>query len=199
MPVIRRYVPTDFEAIDDICLRTGEVGGDATGLYVSDELMPDVFSRPYVGFEPELVFVVDDGQRAAGYILGSANTARFVERYRTEWLPTFSRKYSHTEPPKTSDEIIRHLGFTPERMLIPELDGYPAHLHIDLLPELRGRGYGRALMTEFVAALRARGVPGLHLSMNPANHGARAFYDRLGFRELPSSPPDAPLLGIQIN
>jgi ribosomal protein S18 acetylase RimI-like enzyme len=32
--------------------------------------------------------------------------------------------------------------------------------------------------------------------MDPANTGARAFYDRLGFHELPSSRPDAPLLGI---
>ena len=28
-------------------------------------------------------------------------------------------------------------------------------------------------------------MPGLHLSMNPANTNARAFYDRIGFTELP--------------
>jgi ribosomal protein S18 acetylase RimI-like enzyme len=198
MSVVRRYVPTDFDAIDDICLRTADAGGDATGLYVSDELIPDIFARPYVHFEPELAFVIDDGQRAGGYILGSADTARFVERYRAEWLPEFSKKYLHDDPPSTRDELIRHLGFTPERLLIPELATYPAHLHIDLLPALRGRGYGRALVAELVLALRERGVPGLHLSMDPANKNARAFYDRLGFRELPSSQPKAPLLGIQI-
>jgi hypothetical protein len=32
--------------------------------------------------------------------------------------------------------------------------------------------------------------------MDAANTGARAFYDRLGFHELPSSRPEAPLLGI---
>jgi len=36
----------------------------------------------------------------------------------------------------------------------------------------------------------------VHLGMDAANTGARAFYDRLGFHELPSSRPDAPLLGI---
>ena len=30
---------------------------------------------------------------------------------------------------------------------MPELAGYPAHLHIDLLAEWQGRGQGRALMT----------------------------------------------------
>jgi ribosomal protein S18 acetylase RimI-like enzyme len=199
MSVIRRYVASDFDAIGDICLRTAESGGDATGLYVSDELMPDIFARPYLLFEPELAFVLDDGQRAAGYILGSADTRRFVQRYRAEWLPRFSQKYVHDNPPSTRDELIRHLGFTPERLLIPELEAYPAHLHIDLLPPFQRRGYGRALMAELVQALRERGVPGLHLSMDPANENARAFYDRLGFRELPSSQPKAPLLGLQIS
>jgi ribosomal protein S18 acetylase RimI-like enzyme len=198
MSVIRRYVSSDFDAISDICLRTAELGGDATGLYVSDELMPDIFARPYVRFEPELAFVIDDGPRAGGYILGSADTARFVERYRAEWLPAFSRKYVHDVPPSTRDEHIRHLGFTPERMLIPELEAYPAHLHVDLLPALQGRGYGRALLAELVLALRERGVPGIHLGVDPANGSARAFYHRLGFRELPSSQPQAPLLGLRI-
>jgi len=199
MSIIRRCVPSDFDAIDDICLRTAAAGGDATGLYVSDELIPDIFARPYVRFEPELAFVLDDGQRAGGYILGTANTARFVERYRAEWLPELSQKYVHDDPPSTRDELIRHLGFTPERMLIPELEAYPAHLHIDLLPALRGRGHGRALVAELILALRERGVPGLHLSLDPANENARAFYDRVGFRELPSSQPTAPLLGILIS
>ena len=36
----------------------------------------------------------------------------------------------------------------------------------------------------------------MHLGMDAANTGARAFYERLGFHELPSSTADAPLLGI---
>jgi ribosomal protein S18 acetylase RimI-like enzyme len=39
-------------------------------------------------------------------------------------------------------------------------------------------------MHTFFDALRARGVPGVHLAMNPANTGALAFYDRVGFTEL---------------
>jgi ribosomal protein S18 acetylase RimI-like enzyme len=195
---IRLYTLADFDSVSEVCLRTAEAGGDATGLYLSDELMPDIFARPYLLFEPELAFVLEAGQRVAGYILGVADSSRFVERYRTEWLPAFSQKYVHVRPPSTRDELIRHLGFVPERILIPELDRYPAHLHIDLLPEVQRRGFGRALMQTVIAALRARGVPGLHLSLDPANVNARAFYDRLGFHELPSSKPDAPALGIEL-
>src|SRR5205814_774732 len=58
-PCIRTYAPGDFYAVTAICLRTAEAGQDATGLYVSDELMPDIFAKPYILLEPELAFVLD--------------------------------------------------------------------------------------------------------------------------------------------
>ena len=195
--MIRRYAPTDYDAISRVCLLTAANGGDATGQHVSDDLMPDIFARPYVVLEPEWAWVVDDGS-VSGYIIAAPDTRRFVDRYRAEWLPGFAEKYVHVEPPVTHDDVIRHLGFWPERMLIPEVDAYPAHLHIDLLPSLQGRGYGRRLVETLAGALQAAGIPGLHLSMDPANTPARAFYDRLGFEELPSSTPSSPTLGMRL-
>jgi ribosomal protein S18 acetylase RimI-like enzyme len=195
---IRPYTPADYDAVSRICLLTAEGGGDATGLYVTDELMADVFARPYVSLEPELAFVVEDAEGVGGYILGVADTRGFVERFRREWLPRIEAAYEHTQPVVTKDDLIRHLGFWPERMLIAEVDEYPAHLHIDLLPRLQGTGLGRQLIDTLVGALRERGVPGLHLSMDAANTNARAFYDRLGFTELPSSTPDGPTLGMRL-
>jgi ribosomal protein S18 acetylase RimI-like enzyme len=197
-PFIRSYAPRDYADVSEVCRRTGERGGDATGLYVSDDLMPDIFARPYLELEPESAFVVENAGRVSGYVICAADTAAFVARYRSEWLPVLSRKYVHVLPPRSRDEQIRHLGFTPERMLLPEIERYPAHLHIDLLPELQRRGFGRALIERLARALRERGVPGLHLSMDPANVQARAFYDRIGFRELPSSTPAAPWLGLEL-
>jgi ribosomal protein S18 acetylase RimI-like enzyme len=199
---LRPYRPSDAQALRDVCLRTAQLGGDATGLYVSDALMPDVFATPYVEFAPDLAFVLeagsDAGPRVQGYILGVADTARFVAWYQAEWVPKLALAYQHVTPPRTRCEHIRHLGFTPERMLIPELERYPAHLHIDILPAFQRRGWGRALMGALVAALRERRVPGLHLTLAAANVEARRFYDRLGFQELESSRPEAPALGITI-
>jgi len=195
---IRRYDPRDFDDVTDICVRTGFAGADATGRHPNDDLIPDIFARPYVLLEPDWAWVVDDGSRAIGYIIAAPDTRRFVERYREEWLPGLAAKYEHVDPPLSADENMRHLGFWPERMLVPEVDDYPAHLHIDLLPEAQGAGLGRALVETLADALRAAGIPGLHLSMDPANTGARAFYDRLGFTELPSSSPSAPLLGLRL-
>lgn len=195
---IRRYEPRDFDDVSDICVRTGFAGADATGRHADNDLIPDIFARPYVTLEPDWAWVVDDGTRVVGYIIAAPDTSRFVERYREEWLPGFAAKYTHVDPPVSADEHMRHLGFWPERMLIDEVDEYPAHLHIDLLPEAQGGGRGRALIETLAGALREAGIPGLHLSMDPANTGARAFYDRLGFTELPSSTPDSPLLGLRL-
>jgi ribosomal protein S18 acetylase RimI-like enzyme len=198
-PRLRQYDAADFDAVSRICTLTAEGGGDATGLYVSDELMPDVFVRPYVVYQPELSFVVEDEQGVAGYIVGVADTSAFTEWFSREWIPReIAGRYEHTQPVVSKDDLIRHLAFWPERMLIAELDEYPAHLHIDLLPRAQGAGWGRRLVDTLADALRARGVPGLHLSMDAANTNARAFYDRIGFTELPSSTADAPLLGLRL-
>lgn len=198
LPRIRPYAPGDLNDVCDVCLRTSDNGEDGTGLFSSDELVADIFARPYVLFDPAHAFVLDTGDRVSGYIICAADTARFVERYRAEWLPRFAQKYEHVTPPATRDEEMRDLGFRPERMLIPEVGLYPAHLHIDLLPPFRRQGWGRALIETLVVALRAEGVPGLHLTMDPANVRARAFYDRIGFRQLTSSTRTSPRLAIRI-
>jgi ribosomal protein S18 acetylase RimI-like enzyme len=72
----------------------------------------------------------------------------------------------------------------PERLLLPELADYPAHLHIDLLPEWQGKGWGRELIDAFLAGLTAAGTARVHLGMLSTNVSARAFYDRMGFHEI---------------
>ncbi|MEU3833296.1 GNAT family N-acetyltransferase [Streptomyces microflavus] len=190
--ILRPYRPEDREALFDICVRTGHEGGDSRHLYPDPDLLPNIFAAPYVALEPELAFVVEDGGRAVGYILGTADTASFVARYRTEWLPRLTGRYPapvQPQEPATPAAMMTGLMHDPERMVLPELDGYPAHLHIDLLPSHQRYGYGRVLMETFLGALHARGVPAVHLSMVTGNTPARAFYDRVGFHEIAVPDP----------
>lgn len=201
---IRPYRPADRAQLADICLKTAAGGGDATGVYSDDTLMPEVFALPYVEYAPDLAFVVAEREpgeeRVLGYVLGVADTAAFIDWYAREWAPGFRARHPSPGPPTgarpafTEADLV-DAGGDPERMRIAELDDYPAHLHIDLLPELQGQGWGRRLIATLCDALAARGVTRVHLGMDPANTGARAFYERLGFHELPSSRADAPLLG----
>lgn len=192
MPHIRRYRETDRADVAEICLKTGDGGADATGMHGSDELLADIFALPYVDLEPETAFVVDTGERVSGYIVAVADTRAFIDRYRREWLPAFAEKYRSLKPSDMLD-----VGLKPERMIIDELDEYPAHLHIDLLPDLQGQGMGRLLMRTLLAELRERGVPGVHLGVSPSNTNAQAFYQRLGFEPLPSDAGAGSLLGIR--
>jgi ribosomal protein S18 acetylase RimI-like enzyme len=133
-----------------------------------------------------LAFVAaDEAGRAVGYIVGTADTAGFAKRFREEWLPNVEDRYAAVVGvPRTPAEGMIGLLRNPERMIVPELAGYPAHLHIDLLPEYQRAGLGRELMRVLLAALAAKGVGAVHLGMATANTAARAFYDRVGFHEI---------------
>ncbi len=187
--MIRQYLPSDLETLRWICLLTGRAGSDATGQYSNDELLPDVFLEPYVTLAPETAWVVDLGSARSphpvGYLVATLDSAAFLERWRGEWSPEFARRHPVVE----SGEEWLHAW------LPSVVDGYPAHLHIDLLPEAQGHGSGRALMRELGLAALAAGVPGIHLGMSRDNLQALAFYERLGFTELPGDA-DALTLGI---
>lgn len=201
---LRPYQSSDRAAIYDICVRTADAGGDARGQYSSDELMPDVYAGPYLEYRPELVtVVVDDADTVLGYLIGVADTADYVRWYSENWLPDFAAKYAPdaggAQPASVAssgEKAVIKAGLRPDKLLIAELADYPAHLHIDLLPETQGQGIGRTLITHLRAQLRERGVPGVHLGYSPRNTGAAAFYARLGFEPLPSSTAKGPLVGI---
>ena len=190
---IRRYRASDRDAVAEVCAR---MGGDST---LTDPLLvPSVFALPYLELEPALAFVADDGGRVVGYVLGTADTRTFVRNYRRDWLPKLVDRYPRPDDePSTPSEAVVDLLHAPERMLVPELAEYPAHLHVDLLPEHQRAGHGRALMAAFVDALARAGVPAVHLGVLTANTAARAFYDRLGFH-LVAEHGDVTYLGLEV-
>jgi GNAT superfamily N-acetyltransferase len=59
---------------------------------------------------------------------------------------------------------------------------YPAHLHIDFLPEGRGRGLGRRIMGRWLARLAEQGIPGVHLGTFAENRRGIGFFEACGFR-----------------
>ena len=187
--------PSDRAGVYDVCVRTADGGADATGLFSTDDLMPDIFAGPYLALEPGLAFVLDDGGRVVGYVLGTADTAWWAAEQRARWLPTVADRYPLPAEPRTREEHLVDLLHHPEWNVHPELADHPAHLHIDILPAYQGAGWGRALMRAFFAALRERGAGAVHLTMLTTNTPARAFYDRLGFRELPLVLEDVTVLG----
>lgn len=187
---IRPYRAGDRAAVYDVCVRTANSGRGVSGRYSTDDLVPDIVAGPYLFLEPRHAYVLDNGERAVGYILGTASTPDFVAAYQDRWLPRLLTRYQPPSGPPASEEEQRlEVMFHPERSLLPELAPYPAHLHINLLSGYRRSGYGRKLMSTFLASVAAAGAPSCYLSVRRENVDAQRFYERLGWRPIEVSNP----------
>ncbi|MDY0910643.1 GNAT family N-acetyltransferase [Microbacterium sp. CFBP9034] len=187
MPRIRPFRPGDEPALAEICLKTADAGADGTGVLEDDDLWAELFVLPYVARHPDLAFVVEsDDSRVVGYIVSAPHTAEFEEWFRAEWWPRHHARWPKPDAEVTRQDGILLYAYGRRGGAEPYGDAYPAHLHIDLLPEVQGQGLGRDLIATLVAALRAQGVPGLHLVTSADNEGAIAFYPRVGFTPVPS-------------
>lgn len=188
MPRIRPFAAGDEPALADICLLTADHGEDATGILSDDAIWAEIFVLPYVARHPDLAFVVegDDG-RARGYIVCAPDTDAFGAWFRDEWWPAFADSRPRPADRGARDGILEH-AYAQGASASPFAAEFPAHLHIDLLPELQGQGWGRRLIESLTEELRSRGVPGLHLEASVDNAGALAFYPRVGFLPIPDAP-----------
>lgn len=184
---IRAYEPRDLERLVDACIRTANVGGDATGMLEHDRLWVEIYLLPYLERHPELAFVVtDDDDRAIGYIVGASDTDAFDAWFRATWWPLRRAAYGGSANPRERELVASAdaRGSQPS----PYQATHPAHLHIDLLPEAQGQGVGRILIGRLGDALAQAGIPGVHAVASASNPGAVAFYPRLGFEALEADP-----------
>jgi GNAT superfamily N-acetyltransferase len=60
---------------------------------------------------------------------------------------------------------------------------YPAHLHVNLAPEWRGKGFGRALVEAFCLHAARAGAPGVHVFTGRGMRNV-GFYESAGFGEV---------------
>lgn len=178
---IRAATEADRDQIAKICLVTGNKGSDATGQFGDHLTLADVYALPYLEGPSCFVLVWDVGGEPRGYILGALDTAAFQEWFVREWWPRVGRAHERVT---ADDEWLLDCAADPRRMLIPQLADYPAHLHIDLLPDQQGRGAGRQLVEAACALAAERGAPGIHLVADLANPNVEKFYPRVGFEEL---------------
>jgi GNAT superfamily N-acetyltransferase len=185
MARIRPYRPGDEPALASICVRTADAGNDASGLLDDDDLWAHLFVLPYLEHDPALAFVVEaDSGEPSGYLVAAADSVAFESWFRDSWWPRFAQRWPEPAEELTEqDRLLRH-AHRRDGEPGPHAARFPAHLHIDLLPEVQGQGYGRRLIEALKDALRSQGVSGLHVVPLAANLGAVAFYEHLGFVEL---------------
>lgn len=107
----------------------------------------------------------------------------------------WQRVFVDDQPWNAPDEIIRHkLAVQPNLFLVGTLDsrvvatvmaGYDGNrgwiYHLAVEPDLQRSGWGRRIMEEAEARLRALGCPKINLQVRASNSGVVKFYESLGY------------------
>ena len=191
--IIRNYWPKDELAVQEITYRTGFKGEDLTGrAYFDDKrLFFFFFIYYYTQFEPEHFFVAEDTGtgKVVGFIGGTTDTAAQQKNFqRTMVWRIGLRAYLFTSwrYPRTFKTLMgmrkMRSDFEQEDEAVAAFRSeYPAHLHIDLLPEYQSRGIGTRLIAHFEAHLIGLSVPGVHLRTTSRNLKAVPFYKKMGY------------------
>jgi GNAT superfamily N-acetyltransferase len=200
MPDVRPYEPRDRDAVREICRATA-YGGAERARPIDPLLLTDLMTRYYTDYTPEAVWVAERKGRVVGYLAGCFDEA-----------PLRRIMIRRIVPQAVAAAVARGLLLRPalwqlisvlprfaaaSRRAVPagrgeSLDNYPAHLHVNLLPEGRGRGLGERLVAQLCAAAAGRGLPGVHATLLEDNRGARRFFERLGFEALFRQPAFRP-------
>ncbi|KAG5634311.1 hypothetical protein H0H81_002463 [Sphagnurus paluster] len=196
---IRKAIKADEPALSRICLLTGDAGASADTSHDYGELIGLVYAVPYVKLPTTWGFVmVDDAtDEVVGYILGSKDT-RAYEKYAAEhWWPALVEKYPPALATRPADahymRLFANVPTAPEACIA--FAG--AHLHINILMAYQGQGWGRKLILTAIEYLKGENIlgGGVWLGMDPRNVKARAFYERLGFKQIEGA--DENYMGIK--
>ena len=186
---IRPYQPDDLDELYRICLQTADGGQDGTSIFRDPRLPGHVYAAPYALFEPSLAFVAEDAGGVGGYLVAALDSRAFAQRLERDWWPALRASYPEPSPDLAEGlsrqeqfalRWIHHPLGTPDELA----NGFPSHLHMNLVPRLQGQGIGRRLIATVISALRDQGSPGLHLHVSHRNQRAAGFYRHVGFAEL---------------
>jgi ribosomal protein S18 acetylase RimI-like enzyme len=182
---IRDFHLADLPHVYDICRLTGNSGKDSTGLYSDNYILGQYYAAPYPIRDPRCCFILARGELPVGYVLGTRDTAGFTKWALSSWLPALRARYPLSSQPGLSPEEIGIRKTIHADPPLPEfIDSYPAHLHIDILPEGQGSGWGKKLMDSFMDRLIQLECPGVHLGVSKKNERAIGFYSRYGMTRL---------------
>ena len=159
---IRPAEQRDLDRLYEICLRTADAGADATALHTDPALPGHVWAAPYLLHAPEHAYVVvDDDDRAGGYVLAALDSRRFEAELERSWWPQLRSRYPrHAEGRSEADEATVALLHDPPTAVDVIVEHFPSHLHIDLLPAFQGAGNGRRLIQAVLDSLAAAGSAG---------------------------------------
>lgn len=138
-------------------------------------LILTTFCDYFIEQEGDNCFIaVDENDRAVGYVICAENYRKFKKVFRKEYVTRFKKSEIHFRTVATLSTFIQ--GVLKRK--------YPAHMHIDILPEYQRLGLGHKLMDALYKNLKEKGVKGVCLTMFTGNEKGKGFYTKYGFKLL---------------
>ena len=167
---IRQYSEKDYDRVREICTATAP-----PVLQKKRDLLLALYCDYYIEQEPDNCFMLaDENDCVVGYVLIAENEQKYRQIYTAEYLPKV-KKYSPLL------WLVKKGALKKED---PKFLPFPAHLHIDILPEYQDKGLGAKLLDAAFAHLKSKKVPSIMLGVSTANKKAVRFYERYGFKPL---------------
>lgn len=187
----------DLPYLYEICWKTGLNGKTVEPILKDKFKIGHYFAAPYVHYNKDCCFVATDKGIPKGYIVGTSDTVNYTKWLNSNWLPQIRNLYDFSSEP--SHPFLQFINGCIKNDTVVEsrLYEYPAHLHIDLLPELQGKGLGRKLTEIFFRKCREKGASALHLGVSKQNPGAYTFYLKMGMFVI-SESEEAYTMGIHL-
>jgi Acetyltransferases len=187
--VIRKCMRDDEQGIMNVCYRTGYMGEELTGrdLFNDVKLFGYLFCIYYVRYETDNCFAAVDtehGDKIVGYILGTDNSKKesIHSSIKLGWRIVlrllFYTLFKYPESFRATLHFLKS-AFTGSPAGL--YDYYPAHLHINVLPEYQHSGVGSMLLKRFEEHMKKMGVAGIHLKTSNKNQKAVPFYKKKGY------------------
>lgn len=173
MATIRKAEKKDIKDIEYICRMTA--GPVCQREPITGNRVAKIYSTYYATECTDSCFVLaDESDKAVGYVLCEPDWKRYSRLYREKYVPQIFAL-------KKRDGFVAWFFPVPYMVFSPR---YPAHLHIDILPEFQGQGYGTKMLEKLFEELRGKGIKGVMLMAGGENEGAIRLYKRMGFEML---------------
>lgn len=167
--MIREYNPDDKSFVQNICIETA-----SENLKDSEEKKNLLLLR-YCDFYIEncfdTCFVAEENGTPVGYVLCCPDSVFFKNEF-SKFLKNYGHLNFRQKLQCFGDALI----------YLPFIKSYPAHLHIDILPEAQRQGNGKNLIDALSKKLKEQGKCGVMLAVSADNTNALKFYEALDFK-----------------
>jgi len=186
---IRKYLPKDESEVRQIYLDTYFLGKLISLLTKNLDFFDSVIDY-YINNEPESVFVLEDNSKVVGYVSGCLDDKKYPDNtkglikkllcnlFKSFFMNKKERKFWNAEFSFVLKVISGKSGEL--KLKKPKNAG---HLHINLLPKYRGKGWGSKLLKAFLKYAKTNNLKIIHAGsyrtrLNPNSN----FWLKNGFK-----------------